>query len=65
MKQLPPIIATAGQVEFDVPGFALPALVTVNGTILQPADWSADGKRIKLVAPVGEGDELGAIVCRN
>lgn len=62
MKQLQPLIATAGQVAFDVPGFALPALVTVNGVILQPADWSADGERVTLVAPLGEGDELGAIV---
>lgn len=62
MKQLDPIVATVGQVEFDVPGFELPALVTVNGTILQPADWSADGERVTLVAPLGEGDELGAIL---
>lgn len=62
MLQTDSIIATAGQVEFDVPGFALPALVTVNGTILQPADWSAEGERVTLAAPLGEGDEVGAIL---
>lgn len=62
MKQLDPIVATSGQVAFDMPGFALPALVTVNGVIISPADWSADGERLTLVAPLGEGDELGVIV---
>lgn len=62
MKQLDPIVATVGQVAFDLPGFALSALVTVNGVILSPADWSADGERVTLVASLGEGDELGAII---
>jgi len=65
MIQLEPLIAAAGQVAFELPSFALPALVCVNGVILQPADWSADGERVTLVAPLGEGDELGAIVFRN
>ena len=62
MHQLDPIVATAGQVEFDVPGFALPALLTINGVILQPADFRIEGERVTLAAPVGEGDELGAII---
>lgn len=62
MRQLDPLIATLGQVEFNVRGFALPALVAVNGVLISPADWSADGERVTLVAPLGEGDELGAIL---
>ena len=62
MKQLPPVIAKAGQSVFFVPGLAAPALVTLNGMILQPADWSADGERLTLTAPVGAGDEVGVIL---
>lgn len=62
MKQLAPAIAEEGQREFDVPGLAAPALVTVNGIILQPADFAFEGERITLVGPLSSGDEVGAIV---
>lgn len=65
MRQLTPIIATPGQTDFEVPGGYTPGsiIVTVNGVVLQPADFTAtDGLTVRLVAPLREGDELGGIV---
>ncbi len=65
MRQFAPVIAIAGQTEFEVPGGYVPRsiIVIVNGVILQSADWSrVDENTIRLIAPVSEGDEVGLIV---
>lgn len=65
MRQLTPIIATPGQTEFEIPSGYVPGslVVTVNGVILQPADFTAtDGRSVSLAAPLSEGDEVGGLV---
>jgi len=62
MQQLEPVIAKAGESVFRLPGLTRPALVTLNGVILQPADFSIEGEIVRLAAGVGAGDEVGAIV---
>jgi len=62
MRQLPPVIAADGQQEFNLSSLTESALITLNGVILQPADFTIDGERVTLVAPVGAGDEVGAII---
>lgn len=65
MRQLDPIIAEAGQVDFKIPGGYAPGLliVTVNGVIIAPNDFHAtDGATVTLAAGIGEGDEIGAIL---
>jgi len=61
MIQLSPAIATDGQKIFTLPRLREPALITINGVILQPSDFAIDGETVRLVAPVAEGDEVGAI----
>ncbi|MFA7597282.1 MAG: hypothetical protein WCY92_13110 [Novosphingobium sp.] len=65
MRQLAPIISKMDQTEFKLPGGYVPGslIVTVNGIVLQPADFEAtDGRTVRLVAELGEADELGGIV---
>lgn len=65
MRQLNPIVSSAGQTEFEIPGGYVPGsiILTVNGLVIQPADFIAtDGRTVRLVAGLGGGDELGGIV---
>jgi len=65
MRQINPIISEMDQTEFEIPGGYVPGslIVTVNGLVIQPADFTAtDGRTVRLVASLGEGDELGGIV---
>jgi len=62
------IIASIGQTEFEIPGGYVPGsiILTVNGLLIQPDDFTApDGRVVRLVAGLGEGDELGGIVWGN
>lgn len=65
MKQLHPIVAAEGQTEFQILGGYVPGalIVTVNGIVIQPADFIAiDSRTVLLVAPLGEGDEVGVVI---
>jgi hypothetical protein len=72
MKQLKPAIATAGQAEFEVPGFPLPAIVTVNGTFLRRATglprtsasrWSRRWARATIWARLSSGTKVRCTRC--
>lgn len=65
MRQLNPIISKMDQTDFKVPGGYTPGsiILTVNGLVIQPEDFTAtDGRTVRLVAPLSEGDEVGGIV---
>jgi len=64
MKQLNPAIATDAQQAFHFPAipFGAAILVTLNGTILQPGDFTRNGHVITLAQGVRIGDEVGVVV---
>jgi hypothetical protein len=64
VRQLDPIVAREGQTVFPIAGGYDPGalIVTVNGVIIQPSDFTADGQTITLVAGLRADDEVGAVV---
>jgi hypothetical protein len=64
MNQFAPIVATAGQTVFAVPGGYDPGylIITVNGTVIAPADYTAtDGANVTLASGLTAGDELAGV----
>ena len=64
LNQLTPIVATAGQTVFTIPGgYDVGYLIlTVNGTVLAPSDYIAtNGTSITLAAGLVAGDELAGV----
>lgn len=64
MEQIAPIVATAGQTVFTIPGgYDVGYLIlTVNGSIIPPADYTAtNGTSVTLTTGLSVGDELAGI----
>lgn len=64
MKQITPIVATAGQTSFTVPGGYDSGylIVTVNGIVIPPSDYTAtDGSTVVLSVALTAGDEFGGV----
>lgn len=64
IRQLIPVTSETDQTDFEIPGGYTPnsLILTVNGVILQPGDFSAtDGLTVRPVAGLVKGDQVGGL----